>query len=404
MKYQAITIDTQVVYANGRHLDRGNIALLEQFRDGPIKFVLSEIVLRELVSLFEDKAKAPREALEKTIKDGDHNGQLTKTQKIQLESILAEMAIPKEHAKSQLKDFIAKTNAYIISAESAPMKPLLDAYFGATPPFSIKGKKNEFPDAISLLALENWAKTENTHVLAVSNDGDWKSFADKSDWIDCYDSVTSAVKVLLVGVESTEIEGRQVLQYLIDNDPPELRADLEKFLRNATENENPHLEFTTDMQATEDYSSLTLLEFDFLHEDAGEIDISIVRVTESGFVMRVPVELKVNVEAEIGFFIHDSVDGDDVPIGSPTVEREITIDAYVLIHCSRYNETEETSVDYEISEVELIEFPSSIDIGYVEYSLAGDDPDYDPDDWIQRVEESQSNEPIGEHTEIDFPF
>ena len=159
MKYQAITIDTQVVYANKRQLDGGVVAQLGQYKEGPIKFILTEIVLRELISLFQEKAKAPIEALSKTIKDGDLNGQLTSDQKKQLKLVLQAMEAPIEHAKKQLKDFVARTNAHILAAETVQMKPILDAYFGNQPPFSNKGKKSEFPDAISLLAIEHWAKS-----------------------------------------------------------------------------------------------------------------------------------------------------------------------------------------------------------------------------------------------------
>lgn len=46
MPYDALTIDTQIVYANGRHLDRGLVGKLDQYQDGLIQVVLSEITLR----------------------------------------------------------------------------------------------------------------------------------------------------------------------------------------------------------------------------------------------------------------------------------------------------------------------------------------------------------------------
>ena len=47
MTYDALTIDTQVVYSNDLELDKGLVGQLSQFKDGLVKFLLSEITVRE---------------------------------------------------------------------------------------------------------------------------------------------------------------------------------------------------------------------------------------------------------------------------------------------------------------------------------------------------------------------
>jgi PIN domain len=392
LKYQAITIDTVIVYANKRQLDGGVVAQLEQYKEGPIKFILSEVVLRELISLFEEKAKGAVEALSKTIRDGDLNGQLTVDQKKQLQMVLQAMEAPTDHAQQQLKDFIAKTNAHIVAADTVPMKPILDAYFGNQPPFSTKGKKSEFPDAISLLAIENWAKSENKKVLAVSKDGDWKTFAKKSEWIDCVDDLAKAMSALLEGVEAIEIVGRKIVQGMIDDDTSERRADLVKFLEFATTDESPHVEIESSQMAEVEDVSLALKDLEFNVEDGDEIDVTLVRVIENGFVLRVPIRLVISLNAEIQFYVHDSIDKDDFPWGSATAKQEIEVDASALVHFSRLeSETEDGQLrlDYAIDDAELVDFPSWFDIGYVEPSNNEAPDDYDPEDW--KPEESEDD-------------
>jgi PIN domain len=406
LKYQAITIDTQVVYANKRQLDGGVVAQLEQYKEGPIKFILTEIVLRELISLFEEKAKAPIDALSKTIKDGDLNGQLTVDQKKQLQLVLQAMEAPTDHAQKQLKDFVAKTNAHIVAADTVPMKPILDAYFGNQPPFSNKGKKSEFPDAISLLAIEHWAKSENKKVLAVSKDGDWKTFAKKSEWIDCVDDLAAAMNALLEGVEAIELEGRKIVQGMIDDDTPEIRADLVKFLELATTDESPHVEIESSQRAEVEDVSLTLKDVEFNEEDGDEIDVTLVRVIENGFVLRVPLRLVISLNAEIQFYSYDSVDKDEFPWGTASVEQEIDTEASALVHFSRHEiETEDGQVrfDYAIDNAELVDFPSWFDIGYVEPSNDEEPDDFDPDDWKP---EEREDGPQGADAadEKDMPF
>lgn len=50
MKYDVLTIDTQVIHANGFDLEGGLLAQIAQFRDGSTRFVLSRVTLREAPS------------------------------------------------------------------------------------------------------------------------------------------------------------------------------------------------------------------------------------------------------------------------------------------------------------------------------------------------------------------
>ncbi|MFD6211418.1 PIN domain-containing protein [Peribacillus sp. NPDC060253] len=52
-------------------------------------------------------------------------------------------------------------------------------YFKDIPPFS-KKKRDEFPDAFSLVALENWFKRQDEKVRIVSDDGDLKNYCEES--------------------------------------------------------------------------------------------------------------------------------------------------------------------------------------------------------------------------------
>lgn len=61
-------------------------------------------------------------------------------------------------AQEQIGSFIEKTGAIqFVCEQHLTISELLDKYFNKQPPFSEK-KKNEFPDAMVLIAVENWAK------------------------------------------------------------------------------------------------------------------------------------------------------------------------------------------------------------------------------------------------------
>jgi len=354
---------------------------LEQYKEGLIQVVLSEIVFRELNVMLVAKAKEVHDAVSKALKEGLSNSQFTGDQKAAMERLHGEMIAPEEHAKKQLKQFVEATGAHIVPAEKAAMKAILTAYFKREPPFSNKGKKNEFSDAISLLSLEAWAREHGKRVLAVSNDTDWKAFADASEFVDCIDDLGKAMQTLADAATAAEPDARKILDAIRANDPVALREAFDRGIRRAVESESPYVEFDGPMPGEEEGVSLSLVEYRIPDLEPGLDELTIVRISADGFVMRVPIHLKVSATVDISFAVYDSVDKDYVPMGSTSVEQEVEFDAHALIDCRRIDPVEGISVDYEIEDAQLVGTPSSIDIGYVDYSMADDYEDLDPEDW-----------------------
>lgn len=374
LSYDALTIDTQTVYANDRKLDRGLIAQLAQYRDGLVQFVLSEVVARELRSMLVAKARAPLDALNKALRDGADNGQFTGADKEKLGAVVASAKTAEEHARKQLQDFISVTGAEIVRAEDASIRDLLNAYFHRKPPFSIQGKKSEFPDAISLLALEAWAAESDKKILAVSKDSDWKAYAAQSEWIDCVEDLADAMAKLASLAASCEPAARRLLQDIRDNPSGEIAVFLQTELEGAVERETPSVEIESSLSAEEDGVYLALQHFEIEDLKSGTPEITIVRVRNDGFVMRVPVTLIVHATVDVAFSVYDSVDKEDLSLGSTQVEREITIEAFALIDCREEQDPSDlTKKKLRIEEAELVEMPRSIDIGYVDYATPEDD-------------------------------
>lgn len=384
MIYDALTIDTQTVYSNDRNLDRGLVGQLDQYKDGLIKVIISEVTLRELHKMLVEKAKAPREALTKAMRDGAHNGQLTSAQHASLESVLNKMAPPEEHAKQQLREFIGRTGADVITADQAPMNALLDGYFKSKPPFSGKGKKSEFPDAIALLSLEAWAAKHRKRVLVVSKDNDWKTFSYQSPYLDLVDDLGKAMAMLSELAQATEPKARSVLTELL-NEGSEKNSEIEYAIANAIDLETPQILFESSMPSQDDGCTLSLMKYsiDGLSDQTTPIDI--VRVSEEKFTFRVPVNVYADLSADIDFFVFDNEEDSYLPMGSTFVEREIEFHAYLLIGCAENvieDNKGEKKTAFVLEELQLIGVPKTIDIGYVDYSLS-DEEDYylETEDW-----------------------
>jgi len=57
-----------------------------------------------------------------------------------------------------------------IKSHEISLDDLMDDYFAGKPPFGKGDKKAEFPDAITVKVLADWAKSEGAQILVVSGD------------------------------------------------------------------------------------------------------------------------------------------------------------------------------------------------------------------------------------------
>jgi hypothetical protein len=79
-----------------------------------------------------------------------------------------------EIAKTLLKEFdelLDSLDATVVSTDGVPTKEIRERYFRVTPPFGHRAeKKHEFPDAISVIAIQAWAAVQTDAVVVVSGD------------------------------------------------------------------------------------------------------------------------------------------------------------------------------------------------------------------------------------------
>lgn len=75
------------------------------------------------------------------------------------------------------EEFLCGDRVEMLSVEHVGARQLLDLYFEQLPPFS-ENKKSEFPDAISLLALEQWQKADGGELYLIGDDPDIKAWCE----------------------------------------------------------------------------------------------------------------------------------------------------------------------------------------------------------------------------------
>ena len=168
MKFDAITIDTNIFDQNHLKLDEGLLKRLRQFKDKLTQFVLSEVIAGELKRHLTRQAQQAKDALASaTRKVGDSELLFEQPYWDLLEK--ADTPNAAEAAQKRFDRFLEATGCELISANKADMDRLLKMYFGPSAPFETsKNKKNEFPDAIALITMEDWAKENDKKLLAIT--------------------------------------------------------------------------------------------------------------------------------------------------------------------------------------------------------------------------------------------
>lgn len=159
MRYDAITLDTNIFTDGGYRLESGLSGQLSQFKTGSARFVLSEIVYRELRRHLIKGSQERRDKLISTMNSARFHGFLPPEQSQRLVDICNTASSAEDVVEKRLQAFASANAMEIIPASGASSEDVLRLYFSPSPPFEPSGaKKEEFPDAIALLSLEAWAK------------------------------------------------------------------------------------------------------------------------------------------------------------------------------------------------------------------------------------------------------
>lgn len=171
--YCAISLDTSAFSRNGYALESGLLKQIRQFKSGPIRFVLSEIVLNEVKKHMLEAAKTARDSYLSAQRSARELGLISDAETDSHARLNIDF---REVVNRRIESFLVETNALVLPSGGVDSATLSEMYFSCTAPFENNAKKkNEFPDAIALLTLTKWGEQQSGKVLAVSTDQGWKT-------------------------------------------------------------------------------------------------------------------------------------------------------------------------------------------------------------------------------------
>ena len=362
-EYGAILVDTSIFDCHALKLEKGLLGKITQFKKSPIEYLFPDVIKNEVKSHLESKIKVSRAALEKALNDaGDHlffeGSELNNAKKVLIDSKEIEGL-----AESRIEQFIESTGALVLETGNyVSVSDLLANYFSNKPPFAENGKKkNEFPDAIVLLAVEAWAEKNDLNVLAVAKDGDWQKYCEHSTRIDYQDDFSLGLELF-----------NRV------NAPYALLANLEDELNAGTGNHfllavGSCLESVLDgFTPDQDADSYLYWEPEGCHGWFKEFDLvdnefRIIDKDDDWVVLETLANITVEAEGEFSLSMYDSIDRDHMYLNGVTVIATQEFESEILITIS--GNLDGPIEELVIDEVEIVNPIRTIHFGTLE-------PDY----------------------------
>ena len=371
----AITLDTNIFVQKQLQLSSTKLQALARLSRSGFRLILAETVAREVAGKIENsvskKFESARNGIDKALEAFGTRGHT-------LEQLLNQITggrTSNQVAQDVFAEFVNYSNCEILNdAELVDVPSIFDDYFSGRPPFGSEKKKHEFPDAISLNALERTARERSIGILTVSNDGDWENYCKNSKHLYIVKEIEKALS-------------------LVTNAPPVLRNRIRSWLERE---ELGRLEFAAFMEdivgdmgfEAEVYPSFGRCEVEVWSPQLKEInlpdeeEIDIIELTprpdmnSSQIVVSIPITLTLRVPIDIGFYIWDSVDKESLSMGERTIDHEEMVNVITTINFNiRDQPLDEKKV--EIDDVEVDNDWYQIYIGEVDpFESDPFDPEY----------------------------
>ena len=364
MEYDAITIDTNIFIRNSLNLDGGLLGQLTQFKDGPVKLLLSDIVVKEVKKHLIDKLKEVGNKLNVAVNNAVFLKFVPENDGKELLETARSSPSYEDIVDNRLERFISDTGAEIVQSDAIDINYLIETYFSSSPPFAHTGKKkNEFPDAIALLALENWAEKNQTKILAISNDKGWEEYASNSNWIDIEENLDSALFRFQVHGQAVSDFMAGVVSDLVRGNKPEMMEEIDRHVALVFASCN----FDAKAESSYYYELVDIPELEYkglsfckLEDD---YDIKVVHSENNLIVSK--IGLSISVEATACFSFELSFSNDEyLDLGSYPFTIESEMDAEILVKLEGDFGNEDNNFD--IKEIEVTQMPSFIDFGELE--------------------------------------
>lgn len=344
------SLDTDLIQSAGYNFDGGALKQLPKQLPDTMSLHLSEVVAQEIVSHrmtgitkainhFESSSNDLKRLASIAMGDIDEN-----FKKLTVE------ASASQYFYQQITDYVTTCQGTILPIDGNLLaQRIFKIYFNSLPPFAErKDKKSEFPDATSLLLLEDFARLNGTMGLIASGDEGWASFADTSDYLYCVRSIDDLAALFA----ATDAYAKAIEQKVIEsvqNENSSLRDNLHDALVDHVSDSSWRASEVVSGTVSRVEAEVYDTKFkDYLIDSAEVWSISDDKKT---WVIELNITATVDLSITAEFFAWDSIDREEVSLGSYVFPSQSTIEVQVYFTCSGVEEDSQPE-DWDI-EIEI---------------------------------------------------
>lgn len=364
--YGALTIDTSIFDNHGIAIEKGLFRQLHQFKDSPVRFILSDIVHREVMKHLLEKTKEARGKVAAAVRAASAQ-QLASEPDI---ATASEILSPTSSAdvdivNKRLTDFYEATDAQLVeSSAHVDIARLVGMYFESLAPFEGAGdKKSEFPDALALLSMEAWAERNSLNVLAVSTDKGWKDFAEYSLRIHVVDSLSDAISLFQPHHAAKDVVAELQAAISSGTENPIL-DEIARAIANSLDGAEIYADASSAYHFEEDELYAEYFDHEFITDDSGTPEVSLIRVDSDGVVVQVSALVTCDVHGSFSLSTWDSIDKEYIGIGDTSSTQTETYQTDILITLTGTFPAPLASL--EIAEIEVLDTVSHVEFGDLE--------------------------------------
>ena len=361
----AISIDTAIFDGKLRNFENAVLRRLDQFSERDIGVVIVDVVAEEMKAHLRDDAVATQRALRKALRA--HTNRWRREAPEGEDTVLALNADAASFAKAEFDGFLKRVNGEVISAGDTPeaVQQVFRRYFAEEPPFgSADKRKSEFPDAFALLRLEALAAKQGKALICVSPDKGWIEYAAQSDHLICIGRLEEALALF-------NAADQHVADAIVEMWRQGKGGAFIDEISNAFEYRLDDLDFDIEGRADVSFEAEPLGAV-LQHVPPQRIgQPTVIAVDGETVTFTVRVEAVVGFEASFSFYVTDSIDRDEVSLGSEEAYVEKTLPFDLTITADR--SLKDGPVFHE---VEVTKRRFEVDFGYVE-AFPGEDPTHE---------------------------
>ena len=365
LDFGAITIDNSTFKSEGYKFDEGLLAQMKQFKESPVRVLQTDIVHNEAINHIGQEITKTRTAIRQTLRSANKQLKIKSDVIDNARKLLSIDGSEAEIAEARLEEYYELIGAEIIDSEKyTDLSLLTRMYFSTEAPFEDKkDKKNEFPDAIALLALEGWAERNDINIIAVSEDNGWKNYSEDSNRITLVSSLDEALEKFQPHNKVASIIKNIRKDSLLDNNNHVLQK-IEQAIIDSIDGYDIWIEASSYLSFEWEDTSAAYISHYLDKDTEGFVKIRVIRINDESIVLKVGTTVKVEVEASFDFSVRDSIDKDYVGIGTnvcTTIE-----DYHTDILLTLTGDFSQDFDNIEFSDIEVLETIGQANFGEIE--------------------------------------